>query len=168
MVDASRSRARHVRAHSAKLRVAYAIATWFGCGYVPRIPGTVGTLAALPIYAALSGPGSAPRLVAASLAVAAIGIWASGHVVAHRRDRDPQIIVVDEVAGVLLTLAACNDTWVSVALGVGLFRALDCLKPFPARACEALPGGWGVMLDDIAAGAWGAALVWLAHARGLA
>ncbi|HEY8078114.1 MAG TPA: phosphatidylglycerophosphatase A, partial [Labilithrix sp.] len=127
--------------------VAYAIATWFGVGYTPLAPGTAGTLAALPVWWALRG--RPIPLAATSIALASIGIWAADEVVRCSKLKDPQIVVVDEVAGVLLALAAAPATWRGAAAAVVLFRICDQLKPFPARRAERkLPGGWGVVLDD--------------------
>lgn len=140
-----------------KRLAAYALATWFGVGYVPLAPGTAGTLAALPLYLAVRGRGPL-AVLGASLALAAAGIWAADEVVRRSRTKDPQIVVVDEVAGVMLALAAAPPTWRGVTAAVVLFRVCDQLKPFPARRAEQrLPGGWGVVLDDMAAGVWAAA-----------
>ncbi len=139
---------------------AYALATWFGVGYTPLAPGTAGTIAALPVWWPMRGRPLA--LVSASIALAAAGIWAANEVVRRTKTKDPQIVVVDEVAGVLLALAAAPPTWRGAAAAVVLFRVCDQLKPFPARRAERrLPGGWGVVLDDMAAGVWAAAGVLL-------
>jgi phosphatidylglycerophosphatase A len=143
-----------------KRGLATVLATWFGCGFVPLAPGTAGTLAAVPLYLLLRSSGPAAVLfVAAALAV--VGIWAADHMIAKTGLEDPQMVVIDEVVGVLVTLAASGPTWTSVVLGVVLFRIFDQWKPWPARALEALPGGLGVMMDDVAAGVWGAAVLTL-------
>jgi phosphatidylglycerophosphatase A len=95
---------------------------------------------------------------AAALLVTAIGIWAADVVAKDLGKKDPQIVVIDEVAGVLLTLSVAPPTWGALVAGVVLFRIFDQTKPWPARSAERqLPGGWGIVLDDVAAGAWGAA-----------
>ncbi|HJX51729.1 MAG TPA: phosphatidylglycerophosphatase A, partial [Polyangia bacterium] len=93
----------------------------------------------------------------------AVGVWASNQVVRKLGIKDPQIVCIDEVAGVLVTLLAAPATWIGLVAGVVLFRVFDQWKPWPARAAERLPEGWGVMVDDLAAGAWGA--VFLLGAR---
>lgn len=138
-----------------KRGLAYVLATWFGCGLVPLAPGTAGTLGAIPLFLVLRSSGPICVLFVASI-LAIVGIWASGHVIAKTGQKDPQIIVIDEVVGVLVTLAASAPTWSSLILGVVLFRIFDQWKPWPARSLEALPGGLGVVMDDVAAGVWGA------------
>ena len=150
---------------SAGDRLALVLATWFGCGFVPRAPGTAGTLGALPLYLLVARGG--PWLVAgAGALITLVGVWASGRVAIQRQTPDPQIVCIDEVAGVLLVLAVAPVTVPGVAAAVVLFRLFDMTKPWPARAAERLPGGWGVMMDDVAAAGWGAALVAGARALG--
>lgn len=141
-----------------KRGLAYVLATWFGCGLVPLAPGTAGTLGAIPLFLVLRSSGPAAVLFVATI-LAIVGIWAADHVIAKTGQHDPQIVVIDEVVGVLVTLAASAPTWTSVVLGVVLFRIFDQWKPWPARALEGLPGGLGVMMDDVAAGVWGAAVL---------
>jgi phosphatidylglycerophosphatase A len=94
----------------------------------------------------------------AALLITAIGIWVADVVAKDLGRKDPQIVVIDEVAGVLLTLSVAPPTWLGLAAGVVLFRIFDQTKPWPARMAERkLPGGWGIVLDDVAAGAWAAA-----------
>ncbi|HEY8927469.1 MAG TPA: phosphatidylglycerophosphatase A [Polyangia bacterium] len=151
-------------APSAVDRVAHVLAVWFGCGHMPVAPGHTGTLGAVPLYLLLRARG--PWAVAAAAAIlTAIGVWASGRVARRLGGKDPQIVVIDEVAGVLVTWVAAPSTWAGLIVGGLLFRLLDQLKPWPARAAERrLPGGWGIMLDDVFAGGWGAALLLAARA----
>lgn len=137
-------------------RLAWALATWFGCGLVPLAPGTAGTIGALPLYFLLRSHGPAVVFVAATF-LTAIGIWAGGVVADDTGKHDPQIVVIDEVAGVLFALVAAGPSLGQVAIGFVLFRLFDQTKPFPARRLERLPRGWGIVLDDVAAGAWAAA-----------
>ena len=145
--------------------VAWLIATVFGSGHAPIIPGTFGTLAALPfvVAAALWLPLWAYLLL--TLLVTLAGIWAADRTAARVGLKDPGLVVVDEAAGMLITLAGVPITWVSVAAGFVLFRIMDILKPFPARRLEALPGGLGIVIDDLFAGLYAAialrALLWL-------
>jgi phosphatidylglycerophosphatase A len=139
--------------------LAYVLGTWFGCGRVPFAPGTAGTLGAVPLYLLLRPLGPA-AVVAAAVVATAVGVWAAGVVAKHSNLEDPQFVVIDEVAGVLFTLAAAPHSWIGLATGVILFRVFDQLKPWPANAAErCLPGGWGIVLDDVAAGAWGAGVL---------
>jgi len=138
-------------------RLAYVLATWFGCGRSPIAPGTVGTFGALPLYFAIRGGG--PWVVlAAAVVITAVGIWAAGVVADTSGNHDPQIVVIDEVAGVLIALAAAHST-LGIVLAVGLFRLFDITKPFPARRAEKLPRGWGIVVDDLVAGVYAAAVV---------
>jgi len=132
------------------------LATALGAGYSPIAPGTCGTAVAVPLaWACRDLPWWQFALVAA--VVTAVGIWA-----ADRADRawgthDCQKIVIDEVAGYLVTMAAVDrGHWAPLALGFVAFRFYDIVKPPPVRWLdEHLPGGWGVVLDDIAAGVMG-------------
>jgi phosphatidylglycerophosphatase A len=150
-------------------RTASVIATWFGCGLAPRAPGTVGSLGAVPLHLLL-------RLlpveahVALVLATLAGGTWAAHHYALDRGQKDPQSVVIDEVAGSLLALGLVRDHsfWLQL-LALALFRLFDIWKPGPIRQAERLsPTGVGIMADDVLAGllAGGlAALVWLAYAE---
>jgi phosphatidylglycerophosphatase A len=92
--------------------------------------------------------------------VSAAGVWASHRVVLRLGQKDPQIVCIDEVAGVLLTWLAVPYDWRGVVVGFVAFRITDSLKPWPANLAErSLQGGWGVMLDDVLAGAWSVAIV---------
>jgi phosphatidylglycerophosphatase A len=138
-------------------KLAWTLATWFGCGLSPVAPGTVGTIGALPLWL-LVRRGGPIAVVATACAMTGIGVWASNVVVRDSGEKDPQRIVIDEVAGVLFALAASKGTS-SAALAVVLFRLFDITKPFPARRAEKLPEGWGVMMDDVVAGLLAAAVV---------
>jgi phosphatidylglycerophosphatase A len=96
-------------------------------------------------------------MLIAAVVVTAIGIWAADVVARRLSTKDPQIVCIDEVAGVLLTWVAAPPTAIGCVVGVVLFRLFDQFKPWPARQFErSLPGGWGIVLDDVAAGLWGA------------
>ena len=147
-------------------KLAWVLATWFGCGLSPVWPGTVGTLAALPIYFALRSQGALAILAAAAVITLA-GVWAAGVVCDSCGKHDPQMIVVDEVAGVLVALAAAPGSLAGAAASVLLFRLFDVTKPFPARAAEGLPRGWGVVMDDVFAGIWAAIVVLVLRRAGV-
>ena len=85
------------------------------------------------------------------LAVTLAGIWAGNIAAAHFARKDPSHVVVDEVAGQLLTYAGLSLAWPGVIAGFLLFRLLDIIKPWPARQLESLPGGVGIMADDLMA-----------------
>jgi phosphatidylglycerophosphatase A len=154
-------------ASSNRVSFAHVLATWFGCGHVPYAPGTAGTLGAVPLYLLLR-PWGHGAVLAAAVVLTAVGIWAADCVAKDLGTKDPQIVVIDEVAGVLFTLSVAPPTWGALAAGVVLFRVFDQTKPWPARTAERkLPGGWGIVLDDVAAGVWGAAGILGLRAAGL-
>lgn len=138
---------------------------------MPFAPGTWGSLAGLAIgwlfFHALP-LGAFAGLVA----VSAAGVWAAGAVERSSGKKDPQEVVIDEVSGQWLALLASPAflsgaaNWKSYLAGFILFRAFDIFKPFPARQAESLPGGWGIMADDWVAGAYAAAVLWVARAFG--
>lgn len=146
-------------------RLAYVLSIWFGCGRFPKMPGTAGTLGAVPLYLLLR-QGGAPVVLLGAAVITAVGVWASTQVVRRTGLKDPQIVCVDEVAGVLITLAAAPAHWQGLLAGVVLFRVFDQWKPFPARRAEQLPEGWGVMMDDVFAGLWGALVLIAARLLG--
>ncbi len=133
-------------------RFLLAVASLGGVGRLPLAPGTWGSLATLPLWWGLSRLGPWAYGLAWLLLLAA-GLWASHRVVKLLGERDPQVIVIDEAAGQLLALAGVTPTWWGALWGLVLFRAMDILKPWPVRRLEQLPGGFGVMADDLAAGA---------------
>jgi len=138
---------------------AYAIGTWFGCGYSPVAPGTAGSLAAVAIAIALHYTVSSERITFLVLALAMLlpGIWAAGVVAKHEGREDPQIVVVDEVIGQWITIAGASTiNWKSLLAALLLFRLFDVWKPPPARQLENLPGGFGIVADDVMAGIYGA------------
>ncbi len=141
------------------------LATWFGCGYFPKGPGTAGSVAAVAIALALYyGAGlSAPWFALLGFAISVPGIWAAG-VLAHNLNiEDPQIVVIDEVAGQWIAIAGATVlNWKSWLLAFLLFRFFDIWKPVPIRNAERLPGGLGIVADDLIAGVWGALVIFVA------
>src|SRR4029079_13924615 len=125
-----------------------------------------GTLGAVPLYLLVRPSGPLFMLAVAAL-LTGIGVLAAGHVIDKTGEKDPQIVVIDEWGGVLITLAASAPTWTSLVAGVVLFRIFDQWKPWPARALESLPPGWGVVMDDVAAGLWGAGVLLVLRSAGL-
>jgi phosphatidylglycerophosphatase A len=150
----------------ARYTVAYWLAIWFGCGRFPLMPGTAGTVGAVPLYLLLA-LGGAWAIAAGALVVTLVGVWAATEVVRATGLKDPQIVCIDEAAGVLITLVAAPPGWKGLLAGVVLFRLFDQFKPFPARRAERLREGWGVVMDDVFAGLWGAAVLLVARRIGL-
>lgn len=147
--------------------LAWSIATWFGCGKVPRAPGTAGSLGAVPLYL-LVAPHGRGAVAVTGAAIALVGVWAASVVARDLGAKDPQVVVVDEVAGMLVTLAPLSAvSWRGVAVGFLLFRLLDATKPWPLRRLETLPGGWGIVLDDVGAGLIAAASMAALQAAGV-
>lgn len=132
--------------------LALAIATSFGVGYAPFAPGTFGSAAGLLLWAIL--PASAVAQVAAVTAVLAVGIWSAELTERRVGATDPGIVVVDEVLGMVVTLALVPVGWGGAIVGFVLFRAFDVIKPYPANRFERLHGGLGIMLDDAMAGVY--------------
>jgi phosphatidylglycerophosphatase A len=151
--------------HGTKRRWAWAVATFFGAGYGKPGPGTWGSVAALLLWAACSWGlhPSAHALLFILLAAISISILLgvpAATIVARESGReDPGFVVVDEVAGQWIALLGCPADWRHALIALVLFRLFDITKPFPARQLESLPGGWGIVFDDVAAGlyAWGIA-----------
>jgi phosphatidylglycerophosphatase A len=145
--------------------VAYWIAVLGGAGLVSRAPGTVGSLASLLLWAPMVMLQVAwPIRLAAVLAVFLLGWWASQHSLKRFRSEDPQAIVIDETAGLGLSLCLCGPSWLMLVLGIALFRFFDIFKPWPVSwADRNVKGSLGIMLDDILAGAY--ALMFLSLAE---
>ncbi len=139
-------------------RIAWFVYSAAGSGEAPIAPGTAGTALAallilLPGRIAALPPWENPLWAAAVLVVFFAGVRATASAEA-RYGRDPGIVVIDEVAGMMVTLFLVPNTVIAVLLGFFLFRAFDIVKPWPVRLAEKPRGGWGVMLDDVAAGVY--------------
>lgn len=134
------------------LAVRMTLATWFGTGYAPVASGTVGTLATVPLVLLLAWADSPALYLGATLVLVLLGLWAASGGERYLGTKDPGPVVVDEVAGFLVTMALLPVTPGTLVGGFFLFRLLDIVKPFPGRQAERLPGGWGIMVDDLIAG----------------
>src|SRR5262245_25632602 len=132
-------------------RVAMLLATAGYVGFFPIAPGTAGSAAGLALYAMIRSAHNPALEIVAIAATLVIGIWASG-LVARRLGKDPGPVVIDEVLGMLITLALVNASLAGALAGFFLFRVFDVWKPFPAGHLERLHGGSGIMLDDAMAG----------------
>jgi phosphatidylglycerophosphatase A len=133
--------------------LARVVATAFGSGYSPFAPGTAGSAVGLLLFWPMAG-WRWPWQVGACLALLLVGALAATRVAERVGSKDPGIVVVDEVLGQWVTLLALPFTPATAVLGFLLFRAMDIVKPWPARDLERLPGGWGIMADDVAAGVY--------------
>jgi len=130
-------------------------ASVLGLGFSPRMPGTIGSAVALflmlpawlvppDLFFVVPLVGLAGSMLLARLAIPPV-LVATGK-------RDPQFIILDEVAGMMVALLLCPPVFLRILLAFALFRVLDILKPFPVDRLERLPGWWGVVADDLAAG----------------
>lgn len=120
-------------------------------GRFPKAPGTAGTVAGVLLFLALRNLG-VMGYAFATVAVIAIGTWAAGKADRLLGSKDDQTIVIDEIAGFLVAMLLVPATWWSVVALFVLFRFFDILKPWPIDRLQRVPGGPGVMLDDIVAG----------------
>jgi phosphatidylglycerophosphatase A len=140
-------------------RLAVAIATSAGAGYFPIAPGTVGSAVGIVIY--LLTRHMAPSWQIGLLAaISLVGIWAADVAARHFQRDDPGHVVIDEVAGQLVTLLLLDVGIAGAVIGFFVFRILDIIKPWPARQLERLHGGLGIMADDLMAGAYGWIIMW--------
>jgi phosphatidylglycerophosphatase A len=171
-----------------KPRVSLAIATAFGLGYLPKAPGTWGSLGGVAfmllfwsrlipyktldiyfrnIYIVIGPQGFT---ILFTVLISAVGVFVASRTASYLGTKDPQIVVIDEVSGQLISyfgIGAMAPNWKYLLLGFILFRVFDIWKPFPARQAESLPGGLGIMADDWIAGIYAALGLWIARAIGL-
>ena len=129
-------------------RVGLFIATCGYLGHVPVAPGTFGSAAGLVVFYAVRSTGSTVVELSAIILLFAIGIWAGTVAERHYGGVDPAPIVLDEVVGMLITLALLPVSAAGAIVGFCVFRVLDVVKPWPSARFERLPGGLGVMADD--------------------
>ena len=146
---------------------ARAVATCFGIGYVPYAPGTVASLVSVPVGWWFAFMGSWYTLFVFVITVVLLGIWSSSALELQKGEHDPSECVIDEVAGqwlALMPLAFSGKllSLLGIVLAFVLFRLFDVIKPYPISRLERLPGGLGVMADDIMAGIFAGILVMLA------
>jgi phosphatidylglycerophosphatase A len=169
-------------------RVSVAIATAFGLGYLPKAPGTWGSLGGValtllfwsgflpykPIDLFSNGVFLVPPeqwlTFLFAVLVSGLGVVVASRTANYLGKKDPQIVVIDEVSGQLIAylgIGVAAPNWKYLLLGFILFRVFDIWKPFPARQAESLPGGLGIMADDWIAGIYAALGLWAARAIGL-
>lgn len=159
-------------------------ATAGGAGYLPKAPGTWGSVVGILVFWLVSRNvlvsfaethSSIRELIPSAVAVVlGLGLALGGVLVADRvakysAKKDPQFVVIDEVSGQFFTylFALAPANWKYLLLGFILFRVFDIWKPFPVRQAESLRGGWGIMADDWMAAVYAAIGIWIARAMGL-
>ncbi|WP_259779790.1 phosphatidylglycerophosphatase A family protein [Aestuariispira ectoiniformans] len=143
------------------------LSTWFGVGLLRPAPGTWGTLAALPFAWGIAHYLMPSALFLAAILAYAIGIWSSQVYSNLTRSHDASEVVIDEVAGVWLTLAFAPVTVTGYAAAFLLFRLFDIAKPWPIGwADKKLPGGFGIMTDDMIAGLFAGIIIFLLDFNG--
>jgi len=136
------------------------ICSFFGAGNLPKAPGTWGSAAALPLIWILAWIGGPWLLGAAMVVLFGVGWWASARVVAEDGLEDPSWVVIDEVVGQGLTLLLIPPSLLGYGLGFLLFRLFDIKKPWPVSwADQDIKGGLGIMLDDVLAAIYAAAVL---------
>lgn len=135
-------------------RVAVLLATAAGAGYAPFAPGTVGSAVGVAIYF-LTRHWSLSAQAALAVAAIVAGVWAAGVAARHFQREDPSQVVIDEVAGQLVTFAFTGVSVGGIAIGFVVFRILDVIKPWPCGRLESLPHGVGIVADDVMAGLYG-------------
>ena len=136
-------------------RLALFLSTCGYVGYAPFAPGTFGSAAGLVVFYALRSTGSTTVELLAIVLLFAVGIWSGTVAEHHFGGVDPGPIVLDEVVGMLITLALLPVSPMGAFVGFLVFRVLDVIKPFPSARFESLPGGLGVMADDGMAAIYG-------------
>lgn len=151
-------------------RLPLLLATWFGCGYWPWGPGTAASLAAIVLVALLHvyvGPWHVVLLLLIAVLLLP-SIWSSTRAARLLNSKDPGCVVVDEVLGQWVTLlGAASLYWKTLLAGFLLFRVFDIWKPWPVRQFEKLPEGFGIVADDLAAGVYGALILYIGGRFGL-
>ena len=144
-------------------RLVKLLATGFGAGYVPKMPGTAGSVLGIGLWLGIQAAGNTwAWSVFAGAVLLAIGI--AGAAERLFGQHDPQCVVIDEIVGMPLALAGIAPVGWLILTGFALFRLFDIWKPFPIRQSQKLPGGWGIVVDDLLAGGLACAvmhaLVW--------
>ena len=136
-------------------RLGLFIATVGHVGYAPIAPGTFGSAVGLAVFYAIRSTGSTTVEVSAIVCLFLLGVWSGTEAEHHFGGLDPGPVVLDEVVGMLITLALLPVNWWGALAGFMVFRVLDVVKPWPAGRFERLPGGLGVMADDGMAAVYG-------------
>jgi len=135
-------------------RIVLLFATGFGVGYLPRLPGTAGTLLAVPLSLGLNALPSTSLAIAVLTLAAAIccAIWLSTRAALILEQRDPPMIVIDEIVGFMVANFLAPHSVMLLGVAFLLFRIFDIVKVYPINKLQKLPGGAGIVLDDVMAG----------------
>lgn len=135
-------------------KILLTLATGFGAGYFPKVPGTAGTAVGVILYFLLKDlPHVTYGVTLAGFVF--LSVWVASIAESHFKEKDSRKIVIDEIAGYLVTMALVQFSWGAVAVGFVLFRLLDIWKPFPGRWIEKRwPAGWGIVGDDVMVGVY--------------
>jgi len=146
--------------------IAVATATAAGAGFAPKAPGTAGSMVGVLVYFLIEAAHAGAYYLHAIIFFFIVGTWASSRV-ERLYGHDSQRIVIDEVIGQMITFGLFAGRYqlsaIYIATGFGLFRLFDIVKPFPIRRLERLPGGLGVVADDVGAGLYALAALGLIH-----
>ena len=135
------------------------IATGLGSGLAPKAPGTAGTVIAIPLYLVMQPLPLASYVLITAL-LFALGIWVCAYTANKLGVHDHPSIVIDEIVGFLITMAAVPAGWLWIVIGFVLFRLFDALKPWPISWFDrVVTGGFGIMLDDVIAGLFSLAIL---------
>lgn len=135
------------------------ISSFFGLGYFPAAPGTLTSLAVVLAYKFYLFRLSWPLYLLILFLLFLVGVYASTKVESESRKKDPRKIVIDEACGQLLVLFKMSDAWFPILSTFVLFRIFDIIKPYPIKKVEALPSGWGIMMDDVVAAIYAGVIV---------
>lgn len=147
--------------------IATLLSTFFGIGFVRVAPGTVASVVALPVAWLISWKLGVTALCVASLATYALGVWSCGQYAARTGVTDPSECVIDEVAGQWFACAVAPLSLLGFAIAFVLFRFFDITKLWPVSLGERLPGGLGIMTDDMIAGTLAAVIIAMLRLQGL-
>jgi phosphatidylglycerophosphatase A len=137
------------------MRLGLFVATCGYIGHIPVAPGTFGSAVGLALFALIRWSGSIAIELGTIALLLALGVWSGNLAEKHFGHVDPAPVVLDEVAGMVITLALIPVTLFGAFVGFLIFRLFDVIKPWPANRLEALPGGLGMMADDAMAAVYG-------------
>jgi phosphatidylglycerophosphatase A len=142
------------------------LATGFGSGLAPFAPGTMGTLVGV-VICLLCLPLPWPMRLLIVIALLALSIYVAGQAEKIYQKKDDQRIVIDEIIGLQITMLPVVINVLNLCAGFVLFRIFDILKPFPIGNLQKLPGGWGVVIDDVAAGIYAGVILFALNYAGI-
>jgi len=135
------------------------ISTFFGLGYFPVAPGTITSLVVILAYKFYLYQLSWPLYLLILFLLFLVGVYTSTKFSAESNKKDPRKIVIDEACGQLLVLFRMPEAWFPVLASFILFRVFDIVKPYPIKKVEALPAGWGIMMDDVVAAIYAGVII---------